>query len=69
ARIVLFTVMGLYFLLALFSSIQQAIRYKKPADILILPFGFLVFHLSHGFGVLLGALKLLFRVAPVQKKK
>jgi len=69
ARIVLFTVMGLYFLLALFSSIQQAIRYKKPADILILPFGFLVFHLSHGLGVLLGALKLLFRVAPVQKKK
>lgn len=69
ARIVLFTVMGFYFFLALFSSLQQAIRYKKPADILILPFSFLAFHLSHGLGVLLGSLKLLFRVAPVQKRK
>ncbi len=67
ARILLFTVMGLYFLLALFSSVQQAIRYKKPSDILILPFGFLLFHVSHGLGVLLGSLRLLFRVAPVQQ--
>lgn len=69
ARILLFAVMGLYFLLALFSSVQQAIRYKKPADILILPFGFLAFHISHGLGVLLGLLKLLFGTAPVQKSK
>lgn len=69
ARIVLLGVMGLYFSLALFSSIQQAIRFKKPADILILPFGFLAFHLSHGLGVLLGVMKLLFGVAPVQKKE
>jgi GT2 family glycosyltransferase len=67
ARILLFSVMGLYFLLALSSSLQQAIRYKKPADLLILPFGFLAFHISHGLGVLLGAFKLLFRVAPVQQ--
>jgi hypothetical protein len=67
ARILLFSVMGLYFLLALSSSLQQAIRYKKPADLLILPFGFLAFHISHGLGVLLGAFKLLFRVAPVQR--
>ncbi len=69
ARILLIAVMGLYFSLALFSSIQQAIRYKKPADILILPFGFLAFHISHGLGVLLGLLKLLFGTAPVQKSK
>lgn len=68
ARIVLFSVMGLYFSLALISSVQQAIRYKKPADILILPFGFLAFHISHGLGVLLGVLKLTLGIAPVQKK-
>lgn len=67
AKIVLFSVMGLYFSLALVSSIQQAIRYKKPADILILPFGFLAFHISHGLGVLLGVFKLMFGIAPVQK--
>jgi glycosyltransferase involved in cell wall biosynthesis len=69
ARILLFTVMGFYFLLALFSSFQQAIRYKKPADFFILPFGFLTFHISHGLGVLLGLLKLLFGTAPVQRSK
>jgi len=69
ARIVLFSVMAIYFLLAFFSSIQQAIRYKKPADVLILPFSFLAFHVSHGLGVLSGVLKLLFRSAPVQGRK
>jgi len=69
ARIVLGSVMGLYFALALFSSIQQAIRYKKPVDILILPFVFFAFHISHGLGVLVGLMKLIFRSAPVQKKK
>jgi len=68
ARILLIAVMGLYFSLALFSSLQQAIRYKKPADILILPFCFLAFHISHGLGVLTGLMKLLFGVSPVQKK-
>jgi len=69
ARIVLFGVMGLYFFLALISSVQQAIRYKKPLDILVLPFGFLAFHVSHGLGVLLGVTKLVFGLAPVQKKE
>lgn len=67
AKILLFSVMGLYFSLALISSIQQAIRYNKPADVLILPFGFLAFHLSHGLGVLLGISKLALGAAPVQK--
>ena len=69
ARIVLFSVVGLYLLLALISSIQQAVRYKKPADIIILPFSFLAFHVSHGLGVLMGLFKLMLRVAPVQKVK
>lgn len=67
ARILLFSVMGFYFILAIFSSIQQAVRYKKPADVLILPFSFLAFHISHGLGVLLGLLRLLFRTSPVQR--
>ena len=69
ARVILFSVMGFYFLLAFFSSFQQAIRYRKPADILVLPFSFLTFHLSHGFGVLLGILKLLFGSSPIQHLK
>lgn len=68
AKVLLLSVMGLYFSLALISSIQQAIRYKKPADIIILPFGFLAFHISHGLGVLLGITKLVIGAAPVQKK-
>jgi len=68
ARIVLFSVIGFYFILALISSVQQAIRYKKPADIVILPFSFLAFHVSHGLGVLTGLLKVLTGTAPVQKK-
>lgn len=67
AKIFMLGVMGLYFSLALISSIQQAIRYKKPADIFILPFGFLAFHISHGLGVLLGVFKLMFGLAPVQR--
>lgn len=68
ARIILFSVMGLYFTLAIISSVQQSIRYKKPADIVFLPFGFLAFHLSHGLGVLLGVAKLLFGTFPVQTR-
>ena len=67
ARIILFSVVGLYLLMALISSVQQAVRYKKPADIIILPFSFLAFHVSHGLGVLMGLFKLMLRVAPVQK--
>ena len=67
ARLLLFSVMAIYFLLAIFSSLQQAVRYKKPADVLTLPFSFLAFHLSHGLGVLAGMLRLLFRTSPVQR--
>ncbi|MDF1576540.1 MAG: glycosyltransferase family 2 protein [Bacteroidales bacterium] len=67
ARILLFSVMGVYFLLALFSSVQQAVRYHKTADILVLPFSFLAFHISHGLGVLIGLFRLLVRTSPVQR--
>jgi GT2 family glycosyltransferase len=69
ARIVLFSVMGLYFFIAIISSIQQAVRYRRPLDILTLPFTFLAFHISHGLGVLKGVLKLVTGTAPVQKKQ
>lgn len=69
ARILLIAVMGLYFSLAVFSSVQQSLRYKKLADTIILPFAFFAFHISHGLGVLLGLMKLLFGTAPVQNKE
>ena len=69
ARFALVSVMGLYFALALISSVQQSIRYKKPADIFVLPFVFFAFHISHGLGVLVGILKLMCGSAPVQKRK
>ena len=68
-RIALFGVMGLYFSLAIISSVHQAIRYKRSIDILVLPFGFLAFHVSHGLGVLLGVTKLILGIAPVQNKE
>jgi glycosyltransferase involved in cell wall biosynthesis len=68
ARVVLFSALGVYFTLAIISSVQQSFRYKKPADIVILPFGFFLFHIAHGLGVLLGLFKLMLGLAPVQKK-
>lgn len=68
ARMVLFSALGLYVALALISSVQQAIRFKKPIDVLVLPFVFFAFHVSHGLGVLKGVMKLMLGTAPVQKK-
>lgn len=68
ARVVLFSALGIYFLLALISSLQQAIRYRKALDIIALPLVFFAFHISHGLGVLKGVVKLLTGSAPVQKK-
>lgn len=54
-----------YFVLALFASLQQSIRYGAwmfP----ILPFLFLIYHLSYGVGALWGLCLLLINRAPVQ---
>lgn len=62
-------VMAVYIVLSVFSAVQQAIRYKKPAHIFVLPFCFFFFHFLHGAGVLWGLLMLLLRTAPVMKCK
>jgi len=66
-RIIFLSVMILYFLLALFSAVQQAIRYKKPLHILTLPICFFLYHFSHGLGIFSGLVRLAIGTAPVQK--
>jgi len=66
-RIIYAGVLGFYFLLAIASAVQQAMRYKKLLHILTLPLSFLSYHFFHGVGVLTGLVKLLLGVAPVQK--
>lgn len=63
------SVMGFYFFLSIVSSTQQAIRYKKPFHIITLPISFFLYHFSHGLGLLIGIIKLLIGIAPVQKIK
>ena len=66
ARIVLSSVMALYFVLPIICSVQQSIRYNR---LFILPFGFLAFHISHGLRVRVDVIRLVFGSAPVQKMK
>jgi len=66
---VFIAVLILYALLALFSSFQQARRYRNLSFIIILPFCFFGFHFFYGLGILTGIFKLLFRISPVQIKK
>ncbi|MFA5781800.1 MAG: glycosyltransferase family 2 protein [Bacteroidales bacterium] len=62
-----FSIIGLYFLLAIISSIQQAIRYKRALHIFTLPFSFFLFHFIHGSGIVFGLFSLLIGVSPIQK--
>jgi len=62
-------VMALYATLAVWSSIQQAIRYKEIRHIFFLPFAFFLYHFIHGLGLLIGLLRLATFTAPVQKIK
>jgi len=66
-QFVYFPVIGLYFLLAILSSVQQSIRYKKPLHVLTLPLCFFLFHFLHGIGVVTGLVKILFKKAPIFK--
>jgi len=65
--VVFLAVMSVYFLLALGSAVQQAVRYREPLHALLLPAGFFCYHFLHGLGVLAGLLRLLVRRAPVQR--
>lgn len=60
-------VMGLYAGLAIASAVQQAIRYRRPAHVICLPFCFFFFHFVHGCGLLVGLGRLLASTSPVQK--
>lgn len=60
---------SLYFFIAVISSIQQAIRYKKSLHTITLPLSFFLFHFFYGLGILIGLLKLLLNISPVQKYK
>jgi len=62
-------VMALYVLLALFSAIQQAVRFKRILHVLVLPVCFFLYHFLHGCGVIWGLIRLLSGAAPVQKIK
>lgn len=67
ARVILVAVLGLYVALAIVGGVGQAVRYKKPAHGVVLPFGFLAYHLTHGAGVLLGLSRIALGVPPVRK--
>jgi glycosyltransferase involved in cell wall biosynthesis len=60
-------VMSLYAILAVLSALQQAVRYRRPAHVIVLPFCFFGFHFLHGLGVLVGLARLVTGSAPVQK--
>ncbi len=60
-------VLGVYAMLAIASSVQQARRYRQPLHILTLPACFFFFHFIHGLGVLAGLFSLVINIAPVQR--
>jgi len=62
-----FSVLLLYSVLALLSSLQQTIRFKNPILFPILPFCFFLFHFIHGIGMILGIIKVILKASPVQK--
>jgi hypothetical protein len=59
--------MALYFAMALFAGIQQAIRYREPRHVLLVPIAVFVYHFLHGMGLIVGLLRLAMGTAPVQK--
>lgn len=65
--VIYWLVIMLYFVLAIFSSIQQSYRYKKIYLLFYLPFSFFLYHFIHGLGVWLGLLKIISGTSPVQK--
>lgn len=60
-------VIGVYLFLAVLSSIQQSLKYRKLPHVFVLPFCFFAYHFAHGLGVLYGLIDLALGVAPVQK--
>lgn len=67
-RWVFLGVMALYLGLAIYSGIQQAIRYREPRHVLAIPVAWFLYHFLHGAGVLMGLARLATGTAPVQGK-
>ena len=61
------SVLLLYGLLAVLSSVQQAVRYRKLLFIPVLPLCFFGFHFLYGFGIISGIFKIMLGLAPVKK--
>ena len=59
------SIISVYGISALVASIQQGCHYGMWMA-LILPFLFLIYHISYGMGILWGALRLIVRRSPVQ---
>ena len=68
-RVAFLSVMAFYFGLAIFSGVQQAIRYREPRHVIFAPVGFFLFHFLHGIGILIGLVRLATRTAPVQAQR
>jgi glycosyltransferase involved in cell wall biosynthesis len=65
-RAIFLAVAGLYLLIAIAASVQQAVRFREPKHILALPVSFFLYHFLHGIGVIAGLGRLLAGTAPVQ---
>ena len=62
-----FSVLLLYLFLSIISSLQLSIRNKNLLLLLFMPFTFFIFHFTHGIGVIIGLIKLIFGTDPVSK--
>ena len=58
-----------YSVLAVFSSIQQSIRFNDIRHFFFLPFCFFLYHFLHGLGVLIGIINLFLNLAPFQNNR
>ena len=61
------TIASIYIALAVYSSISQALRYKKMLHCLTLPISFFLYHFLHGVGVVGGIILIAIGKSPVQK--
>lgn len=62
-------VLSLYMVLGVYSSFQQARRFRNPWMVPALPVVFFFFHLMHGFGMWIGLTKIIFGVTPFRKER
>ena len=56
-----------YLFLSIISSLQLSIKNKNISLFFLMPFTFFIFHVTHGIGVIIGLIKLIFGIAPISK--